>query len=293
MKILGYARVSSREQAENSHALEQQIERLKSAGATEILFDVDSGSRDDRQAFNQMLDLVRTAMVSGVVVTRLDRLTRSVVTLRNALKVFDSSGIPLQAMDDSINTGTAAGKFHLNILGALAEMEVDRLSERVKHGWAHLRDRKVAMNPPFGYAKVDNKHALDHEPFLCLLACPVEPLIDRRKGTIVELPVEWSQAIISNHLIDAFLQHRTLRRTIRWLNETFGIYVHANNNQPGRIGGSAIQAFQSRPAFARSPQSIADQPRGHSVDVITLRNYPSLQLERIADVCSVAQASRP
>jgi site-specific DNA recombinase len=41
-RIPGYARVSSREQAENSHALEQQIARLKAAGATEIYFDVES-----------------------------------------------------------------------------------------------------------------------------------------------------------------------------------------------------------------------------------------------------------
>lgn len=169
MRSIGYARVSTREQADVSNALEQQIERLKAAGAGEIFNDVDSGSKDKRPAFNEVMELVRSHLIDEVVVTRLDRLTRSLPTLRKALDTFRESGVNLRALDDSIDMKTAAGKFHLNMLGALAEMEVDRLSERVRHGWQHLRDRKIAMNPPFGYAKIDDRHQLNHRPFLCLL----------------------------------------------------------------------------------------------------------------------------
>lgn len=150
MKVIGYARVSSREQAENSHALEQQTARLYSAGAMEVYADVESGSRDERDRFNKVIELVKANAIDEVIVTRLDRLTRSLPTLRSVLDVFQKQGVNLRALDDSIDLSTAAGKFHLNMLGALAEMEVDRLSERVRHGWAHLRERKVAMNPPFG-----------------------------------------------------------------------------------------------------------------------------------------------
>lgn len=233
MRIVGYARVSSREQAENSHALEQQIERLKSAGATEILADVESGTKNDRRAFNQVMELVKQGMLDGVVVTRLDRLTRSVVTLRQSLTIFEEAGIPLKALDDSINTGTASGKFHLNILGALAEMEVDRLAERVRHGWTHLRERKVAMNPPFGYIKVNDRHELDHIPFLCLL----------------ETKEERSRAAIAREIVDAYLEKKTLRLCLRVINERYGIQTFAHRDQQGeKLGGrTAQQMFRFSP----------------------------------------------
>ncbi|MFN5753469.1 MAG: recombinase family protein, partial [Pseudanabaena sp.] len=132
MKI-GYARVSTREQSENSHALEQQIARLKAAGATEIYSDVESGSKNSRPKFKQLIADCKLGRISEVIVTRLDRLTRSLVTLRKTVDEFNLAKVGLVALDDAIDTTTAAGKFHLNMLGSLAEMEVDRLSERVKH----------------------------------------------------------------------------------------------------------------------------------------------------------------
>ncbi|WP_416667827.1 fdxN element excision recombinase XisF [Egbenema bharatensis] len=250
MRIIGYARVSSREQAENSHALEQQIERLKAAGATEILSDVESGTNNDRIAFNQVIDLVKSRAVDGVIVTRLDRLTRSLPTLRVVVNQFQHTSVNLCALDDNINLSTAAGKFHLNILGSLAEMEVDRLSERVRHGWSHLRDRKVAMNPPFGYTKVDDRHKLDHSPFLSLLMCPVEPLLDRNTQRPIDHPVEYSKAMIADCLINSFLQYRTLRRALRWMNETYGIQTFAHNNANGKPRGGRLaqQMFRFSPS---------------------------------------------
>lgn len=226
MQAYGYARVSTREQADSSHALEQQIARLEASGAIEILFDVDSGSKDNRPSFNQLMSKVRLGQVSTVIITRLDRLTRSLITLRKTLDEFNKFGVTLIALDDSIDTSTAAGKFHLNMLGALSEMEVDRLSERVRHGWQHLRSRKVAMNPPFGYIKVEDGHQLDHKLFLCLVS-------DR---------TECSRAEIAQMIIDAFLEKKTLRLTLREINERFGIQTIAHNNKAGeKMGGRVAQ----------------------------------------------------
>jgi len=220
--IIGYARVSSREQSENSHALEQQIARLRAAGAKDIYTDIESGSKNSRPKFKQLITDCKLGKISEVIVTRLDRLTRSLVTLRKTVDQFKDSGVVLRALDDSIDTSTAAGKFHLNMLGSLAEMEVDRLSERVLHGWQHLRDRKVAMNPPFGYIKVDDKHTLDHQKFLCLLS-------DRS---------ELSKAELARDIINAFFQERSLRGCLRIINPKYGIFTTANKNQQGEhIGG--------------------------------------------------------
>ena len=77
MKTVGYARVSSREQSQNSNALEQQVERLKAAGATEILIDVESGWKNKhRPNLDKLMALVKNGQVGQVVVTRLDRLSR-------------------------------------------------------------------------------------------------------------------------------------------------------------------------------------------------------------------------
>lgn len=238
MHIIGYARVSSREQAENSHALEQQIARLEAAGATHILSDVESGSRDTRPNFNELLDNCREQKCQEVVVTRLDRLTRSLPTLRRTLEVIQKSGVNLRALDDSIDLSTAAGKFHLNMLGALAEMEVDRLSERVRHGWEHLRNRQVAMNSPFGYCKVDDGHQLDHTPFLCLL----------------ETQKELSKAAIAAEIIQAFFAKRSLRGALRIINERYGIRTFAHRNKTGtKMGGLAARGlFRFSPTGLRS-----------------------------------------
>ncbi|MBD2386049.1 fdxN element excision recombinase XisF [Cylindrospermum sp. FACHB-282] len=223
-KVYGYCRVSSREQAENTHALEQQCDRIRSAGAEELFVDVESGSRDDRKQFNNLMGLVKKGQAKEIVVTRLDRLTRSLPTLRKTIDGLQKHNCNLRALDDSIDLKTAAGKFHLNMLGALAEMEVDRLSERVRHGWEHLRDRKVAMNSPFGYCKVNNQHELDHAPFLCLILGQHE----------------MSKAVIAREIVEAFLKKRSLRLALREINERYGIQTFAHGNKIGEKKGGRV-----------------------------------------------------
>lgn len=238
MTIVGYCRVSSREQAENSHALEQQIDRVRRAGADQVFVDVESGSRDDRPEFEKLMQQVSDRTVDEVIVTRLDRLSRKLLTLRVAIAKFEASGVMFRALDDALDTRTAAGKFHLNMLGALAEMEVDRLSERVRHGWQHLRDKKVAVNPPFGYCKVNDKLELDFQPFLCLIS-------DRS---------EFSKAHIARHILEAFLQEKSLRACLRLINQYYGISVFAHTSQQGRKKGGRVaqQMFRFSPGGLRN-----------------------------------------
>lgn len=222
--IIGYCRVSSREQAENSHALEQQEARVRTL-VDDIVSDVESGSSDTRLNFQKLWGMIADGLVSAVVVTRLDRLTRSLPMLRKFLDHCQAHQVALQALDDNIDTHTAMGKFHINMLGALAEMEVDRLSERTKHGWQHLRDSKRAVNPPFGYIKVDEKFQLDHEPFLCLLDGQVK-----------------SRAMLARECVEAFLEARSLRRALRKINTKYGIRTFAHQSQQGvKKGGRVAQ----------------------------------------------------
>ncbi len=88
--IVGYCRVSSREQSDNSSALEQQIARVREAGAEEVLIDIESGRsnrEDDRTEFQKIMKLVEQERIE-VIVTRLDRLSRSLPTLRRILGLY-------------------------------------------------------------------------------------------------------------------------------------------------------------------------------------------------------------
>lgn len=168
-KIIGYARVSTSEQSINSHALSQQKARLESL-VDEIYFDIDSGRKSNRRQYLQLKKLVQEQEVSKIVVTRLDRISRSLVELKGFIDECEKNKVELMALDNQIDTGSAVGKFQIALLGALAEMESDQLSERVKHGINYRIKKERPFKPPFGYTIQNDKLVFDEEPFLCLLS---------------------------------------------------------------------------------------------------------------------------
>lgn len=200
--------MSRREQAENTHALEQQEKRVWDQCVEHIYCDIDSGSKDKRPQFLQLINDIKLGLITKVVCTRLDRLTRSLIKLREFIQIVEDNKVKLVALDDHVDTSSAVGRFQINMLGSLAEMEVDRLSEKVTHGWNHLRSKKVAMNPPFGYCKVNDKFEFDTTPFLCTIH-------DQK---------EYSKYTIALWIINTFFEVRSLRGTTRQLNKYFGIF---------------------------------------------------------------------
>ncbi len=230
---IGYCRVSSREQSDNTAALEQQKARVKEAGAEEILVDIESGRsgrEDERSQFKRLMYLVEQQRVEKVIVTRLDRLSRSLPTLRRVVDIFQESAVVLVALDNAVDMSTAAGKFHLNLLGALAEMESDHLSERIKHGHAHFRNQRRVCHSTFGYRVENFKLVVDREPFICLF----------------ESKQELSEFSLSRWLIENYISLQSLAGTCRKFNETYG-----------------FPAFYSASAFARWLKSPV--LRGHIV----------------------------
>ncbi|NJM18281.1 MAG: recombinase family protein [Richelia sp. SM1_7_0] len=153
MKV-GYVRVSTGEQEE---ALVQQTERIKKAGVTIIFSDVKSGRSDNRIEFNKLLEQCRNGEISEIVITRIDRLARSIVTINKAIALFNQMGIKLIILDSPVDDlQNPFAKFSLNQMGALAEFELDLLQNRVKHGYNHFREQgKACPQPPFGYARID------------------------------------------------------------------------------------------------------------------------------------------
>ncbi len=222
-RVIGYGRVSSREQAFDSHALEQQIERLKTSGAKEIYQDVQSGKRDDRPALEEVMNLVRQGAVDELIITRIDRLARSLIKLRECIEIFLDSGVNLRILDQQIDLSTSQGKLMVNILGALAEWEVDLLSERVKHGKQHRRNQKKACESyPWAYRLVNDLYALDESPFLCLLCDRPKNYLQLYNAKSDRLP-GLTVKDVARDCVDIFLEEKGLSRAVKAIFKKYGL----------------------------------------------------------------------
>jgi len=132
MKI-GYARVSSTGQNETA-----QVELLTKNGAERIFVDKASGTnRTNRPKLAEALAFVREG--DTLIVTRLDRLARSVPDLHAIAKELHAKNVDLIATEQKIDTTTPTGRLMFNMLGAIAEFENDLRRERQAEGIAKAK----------------------------------------------------------------------------------------------------------------------------------------------------------
>ena len=125
MKV-GYARVSSIGQN-----LQSQIDALEAYGCEKIFQEKVSGtSTKGRNEFKEMLNFVREN--DEVVVTRLDRCSRSVLDMQLIMKDLAEKNVTFSATEQSINTKTPEGKCFLNMLSIFSEFETSLRAERQK-----------------------------------------------------------------------------------------------------------------------------------------------------------------
>src|SRR3954447_20738786 len=137
MAIYGYCRVSSTDQ---DLALQQKT--LKAAGADVIRAEKVTGTRrDGRTELQVLLDFVRPG--DTLVVTRIDRLARSLKDLQEIVHELRAKRGALRATEQPIDTGTAAGKAFLDMLGVFAEFETNLRRERQAEGIAAAKARGV------------------------------------------------------------------------------------------------------------------------------------------------------
>jgi len=133
MSIVGYARVSS-----ISQSLDIQIELLTDAGCERIFSEKQSGTtQDKRDELAMALDWVREG--DTLVVTRLDRLARSVVDLIDILTKLESKGVMFRCLQQPVDTTTPTGRLMMTMLGAFAEFETEIRRERQAEGIARAK----------------------------------------------------------------------------------------------------------------------------------------------------------
>jgi DNA invertase Pin-like site-specific DNA recombinase len=131
--IHGYARVSTSDQD-----LTIQLEALRRAGAETIHEEKRSGtSREGRAALATLLASLNRGDV--LMVTRIDRLARSIGDLQDIVRALKTKGVALRATEQPIYMSTAAGKCFLDMLGVFAEFETNLRQERQAEGIARAK----------------------------------------------------------------------------------------------------------------------------------------------------------
>jgi DNA invertase Pin-like site-specific DNA recombinase len=153
--LVGYARTSTVEQAAG---LEAQERDLKAIGV-EKLFSEQVSSVAERGQLDAALDYVRERDV--LVVTKLDRLARSIRDLCAIVDRLEAKGASLRILGMGLDTATANGRLMLNVLGSVAQFEREVMLERQKEGIAKAKaEGKFKGRAPTARRKAEEARAL-------------------------------------------------------------------------------------------------------------------------------------
>ena len=139
---IGYGRVSTRDQNPDG-----QRDALQAAGCDDVFVDKASGKLASRPRLDEALRISRGG--DQLVVTKLDRLGRSLEHLMALSKQLQAKQVDLVVLDQGIDTSTAVGRMFFQILGAIAEFEHALMSERTRDGLdaARARGRTGGQKP--------------------------------------------------------------------------------------------------------------------------------------------------
>jgi DNA invertase Pin-like site-specific DNA recombinase len=154
-KVYLYARVSTNEQGESRNGLEAQIEggqaiaRRLGFDSLEIVEEVQSGAKiTNRPLLKETLGLLKADKGSVLVVTKLDRLSRSVRDLCTLLEQSEREGWSLVIGDLGVDTTTPSGRLQAHMLASVAEFQRRRIAEATKEGLASVKSRGVKLGRP-------------------------------------------------------------------------------------------------------------------------------------------------
>ncbi|AID32438.2 recombinase family protein [Mesorhizobium huakuii 7653R] len=147
--LVGYARTSTTDQ---KAGLEAQLRDLEQAGCTKMFREEISSVATNRPQLAAVLEWVREG--DTLVVTKLDRLARSVADLVSITAALKAKGAGLRILAMNLDTTTPTGKLMLNLLGSIAEFERELMLERQREGIAKAKaEGKYAGRQPTARAK--------------------------------------------------------------------------------------------------------------------------------------------
>lgn len=165
-----YTRVSSAQQRDEGISIEAQEAKTSAYCAamgwkvTEAITDAGFSAKSLRRpGMTTLLAQVRAGAVERIVVTKLDRLTRSMKDLATLLELFDKYEVSLISLGETIDTGSAMGRMMINLIGVLSQWQREQISENTAEALGHMRSQRQAYGKtPFGFRRVGD--SLVEEP---------------------------------------------------------------------------------------------------------------------------------
>lgn len=159
MRLIGYVRVSSDKQADSGASLEAQAEKITAMAVVkgfpliEIITDAGESAKNlDRPGMARLLQMVDAKQVDGIIISKIDRLTRSVKDLGELLERLNAKGVALISVAESLDTVTAAGRLVINIMGAVSQWERQAIAERTSDALQQIkRSGCPAGTAPYGF----------------------------------------------------------------------------------------------------------------------------------------------
>jgi len=155
IELLGYVRVSTDDQAATGHGLDAQEAAITEACAQRgwVLADLlrdegESGKDLDRPALRIALQGIASGDASGLVVAKLDRLSRSVADFAALLEWFTEAEATLVALDLGIDTSSPGGRLVANVFASVAEWEREVIAARTRDGLQAARESGKAISRP-------------------------------------------------------------------------------------------------------------------------------------------------
>jgi len=158
-KAIGYIRVSTDKQADQGISLEAQEAKIRAYAQlydldlVDIVIETGSAKSLDREGLASVLKRLQAGEASAVVVTKLDRLTRSVADLGRLVDSYFHQ-FALLSVSEQIDTRSAAGRLVLNVLASVSQWERETTAERTSAAMQHMKTagQYTGGKPPYGYA---------------------------------------------------------------------------------------------------------------------------------------------
>lgn len=153
-QVIGYVRVSTDEQGSNGAGLEAQRSAIRDECSRRgwqllrIEEDVLSGKSLNRPGLRRVLEACRSGEAAGVVVAKLDRLSRSLVDFAGLLSEAQTKGFNVVALDLGVDLSTPAGEFLANVMASAAQWERRIIGQRTRDALAVRRAQGVKLGRP-------------------------------------------------------------------------------------------------------------------------------------------------
>ena len=165
-----YPRVSTDDQVREGFSLDEQEEemlrlcRYKNYQVYKVYREEGVSAKSmNRPKFQEMMNDLKEGKINRIIVYKLDRLTRSIQDLEVICKTIEKYKCSLDSVTEEINTDTAMGVFFIRMTTILAQLEIERTSERTKFGLkGAAKNGHFCGKAPIGYKKINKELVIEN-----------------------------------------------------------------------------------------------------------------------------------